>query len=78
MSLWLCVRHRPRECRRASLRRLQNVLCRFKRLVEECFEEAGAGGVGGGEGRLQPVAEGHEGVDLGHNAVLFGEGWEGD
>ena len=42
--------------------------------MEEGFEEPGAGGVGGGEGGLQPVAEGH----LRHDAVLFGEGWEGD
>jgi hypothetical protein len=29
------------------------------------------------EARLQPVAQGHQGVDLGDDAVLFGEGREG-
>ena len=42
------------------------------------WRRAGAGGVGGGEGGLQPVAEGHEGIDLRHDAVLFSEGWESD
>lgn len=46
--------------------------------MEEGYEEAGAGGVGSDEGGLQPVAEGHEGIDFRHDAVLFGEGWEGD
>jgi hypothetical protein len=45
-------------------------------LVEEGFEEVVAGGVGGGEAGLQAVEEGHQGVDLGDDAVLFGEGWE--
>ena len=36
------------------------------------------GGVGCGQGGLQPVAEGHEGVDFGHDAVLFCERWQGE
>jgi hypothetical protein len=47
-------------------------------LVEEGFEEVAAGGVGGGEAGLQAVEQGHQGVDLGDDAVLFGERWEGD
>jgi hypothetical protein len=47
-------------------------------LVEEGFEEVVAGGVGGGEAGLQAVEQGHQGVDLGDDAVLFGERWEGD
>ena len=39
----------------------------------EGFKEAGAGGVGGDEGNLQPVAQHHEGIDLCHFAVLFGK-----
>ena len=46
--------------------------------MDERVEKAGAGGVGGDESGLQPVAEGHERIDLGHDVVLFGEGWEGD
>ncbi len=37
-----------------------------------------AGGGGGGEGGLQPVAQRHQFIDLGDDAVLFHEGWEGD
>ena len=44
----------------------------------ECgFEEAGAGGRGGGEAGFELVAEGHEFGDLGDDAVLLGEGWDG-
>ncbi len=46
--------------------------------MEERFEQAAAGGVGGGEAGLQPVAQRHQGIDLRHDAVLFGEGWDGD
>jgi len=42
--------------------------------VDEGLEEAGAGGVSGREGGLQPVAQRHQGIDLGDHAVLFGEG----
>ena len=28
--------------------------------------------------RLQPVAEGHQFIDFGDDAVLFGKGWEGN
>ena len=28
--------------------------------------------------RLQPVAQRHQFIDLGGNAVLLGEGWEGE
>ncbi len=50
-----------------------------QRLVQESFEEAGSGGGGGGEAGFQLIAERHQGIDLGHDAVLFGEGreWEG-
>jgi hypothetical protein len=39
-------------------------------------EAAAAGDGGGGEARLQPVAERHERIDLGDDAVLLGEGWK--
>ncbi len=47
-----------------------------QRLVQDGFEEAAAFGLGGGELRFQPVAEGHQFIDFGDDAVLFGEGWE--
>lgn len=50
----------------------------FQRLVQEGFEEVGAGGGGGGEAGFQLIAECHQGIDLGHDSVLFGEGWEGN
>ena len=43
-------------------------------LVEEGLKEAGTSDIGSGETRLQPVAEGHELVDLGNDAMLLGEG----
>lgn len=43
-------------------------------LVKDGFEEAAALGLGGGELRFQAVAEGHQLVDFGDDAVLFGEG----
>ena len=49
--------------------------CRVQRVGEKGFEEARSSGVGGGEGGRQPIAEGHEGIDLGHDAMLFGERW---
>jgi len=52
--------YEPREFR--SLGSFQFIFRWVKRLVQEGFEEAGAGGVGGGQGCFQPVAEGHEGV----------------
>ena len=43
--------------------------------MQQGFEaEALAGGIGSGEGDLQPVAEGHQLIDFGDDAVLFGEG----
>ena len=47
-----------------------------QRLVQEGVEEAAAGGGGGGEAGFQLIAEGHQGIDARHHAVLFGEGWE--
>ena len=44
--------------------------------MEDSFEESAAVGVGGGELRVELVAEGHEFIDLGDDAVLFGEGRE--
>ena len=34
--------------------------------------------LGGGEADFELVAEGHQLVHLGNDAVLFGEGWDGD
>ena len=46
--------------------------------MEDGFEEAAGFGLGGGELGFEAVAEGHQLVDLGDDAVLLGEGWEGD
>lgn len=45
--------------------------------MEDRIEQAAAGGGGGIETRLQPVAQGHQFIDFGDDAVLFSEGWEG-
>ena len=45
-----------------------------KAMVEEGFEQAAAFGLGGGELLFQPVAEGHQFVHLGDDAVLLGFG----
>lgn len=50
----------------------------MQRLVQQGFEEARAGGGGGAEAGFQLIAERHQGFDLGHDAVLFGEGGEGE
>ena len=69
---------RPSLQKRMSFRRLQfAILSRRERLGEQRVEQAAAGGGGGGEACLQPVAERHQRIDLGDDAVLFGEGWEG-
>ena len=44
--------------------------------MENGFEKAAAFGLGGGELRFQPVAQGQQLVDFGDDAVLFGEGRE--
>ena len=62
-----------------SFRRLQfAILDRRQGFGQQRVEQAAAGGGGGGEARLQPVAERHQRIDLGDDAVLFGEGWEGN
>jgi hypothetical protein len=61
---------------------------REARVVEECFRigrvEAGkarrrqpvAHRLAGSPRRLQPIAQGHQFIDLGDDAVLFAEGWD--
>ena len=46
--------------------------------MQNGFEEAAAFGLGGGELRFQPVAQGHQFVYFCDDSVLFGEGWKGD
>jgi hypothetical protein len=43
---------------------------------EQGVEQAAAGAGRRGEVRLQPVTQRHQRIDLGDDAVLFGEGWE--
>ncbi len=59
-------RHRKRRCGSGG-----------KGLVQEGVEEAVAGFVAVGKAGFQAVAQGHQFIDLGDDAVLFGEGWEG-
>lgn len=45
-------------------------------LLDDSVGEVDLGGFGVGEARLEGVAQGHEFVDLGDDAVLFGKRWE--
>lgn len=44
--------------------------------MQNGFEKAAAFGLGAGELRFQSVAEGHQIIDFGDDALLFGEGRE--
>ena len=56
------------------IRRLQfAVLGRRRGFDEQRIQQAAAGGGGGGEARLEAVTERHQRIDLGDNAMLFGE-----
>ena len=44
--------------------------------MKDGFEESAAFGLGGGELRFKPVAQGHEFIDFGDDAILFGERWD--
>ena len=46
--------------------------------MEDGFEETAAFGLGGGELCFQLVAQHHQLIDFGDDALLFSEGWEGD
>ena len=46
--------------------------------MEDGFEETAAFDLDIGQLGLQPVAERHQLFDLGDDAMLFGEGWDGD
>ena len=46
--------------------------------MQQGFEEALAGCIGIGEAGLQSVAQRHQFIDRGDDAVLLGEGWEGE
>ena len=43
-------------------------------MVQRSFEEAAAFGLGGGELRFQPVAQGHQFLHHGNDALLLREG----
>src|ERR1017187_5734379 len=45
--------------------------------LEQVFEEAAGLGLGGGESGFQAVAEGHQIIDFGDDAVLLGEWGKG-
>lgn len=44
--------------------------------MQHGFEQAAAFGLGGGELRFQTVAQSHQFIHFGDDAMLFGEGWE--
>ena len=46
--------------------------------MQQSIKQAEAGVVVGGEDHVQPVTERHKLIDLGDDAVLFGEWWEGN
>ena len=45
-------------------------------LLDETIGKIELSGLCGGEAGFEGVAEGHELIDFGYDAVLFGEGWE--
>ncbi len=47
-------------------------------LGQQRIEQAAACVLAGGEGRLQPVTQRHQFIDLGDDAALLGEGWQGN
>ena len=46
--------------------------------MQQRIEQPTARILTGGQARFQTVAKGHQFIDLGDDAVLFGEGWKGD
>ena len=44
--------------------------------MSEAVGEIQLGGLGGSENGFELVAKGHQLIDFGDDAVLFGEGWE--
>lgn len=44
--------------------------------VDDSFEDAAAFGLGSGELRFEPVAQGHQFIHFGDDAMLLSEGWE--
>ena len=46
--------------------------------MQQCVEQSAAGIIARCEARFQLFAEGHEFIDFGDDAVLFGAGWEGN
>ena len=57
------------ECRRIRIGRVEADETRRRQPVPRCFPLRSR--------RLQLIAERHQFIDLGDDAVLFGEGWEG-
>ena len=51
---------------------------RIQGFVQHGFQQAAAVGFGGGELGFQLVAQRHQFVYFGDDAVLLGEGWEGN
>ena len=51
---------------------------KHKRVAQHGCEQAAAVGLGGDELGLQLVAQGHQLINLGDDAVLFGERGKGD
>ena len=49
-----------------------------QRIMQKGFEETMAGAICGTDASFHPIAEGHELIDLGNDAVLFGEGRDGN
>jgi hypothetical protein len=56
---------------------LINFMLPVESFMQGGFEEAVAFGLGGGEMRFQPITQRHQFTNLGDDAVLFGEWWEG-
>ena len=50
----------------------------LQRLVQQGGEQAAVGVIAGSKARFQPVTQRYQFIDFGNDAVLFGEGREGD
>lgn len=47
-----------------------------KSLLYETIDKIQLSGLGGGEARFELIAQRHQSIDFGDDAVLFGEGWK--
>lgn len=69
----IALQHGSLSWRRGSYRIVLNLGRNLKRMIEHRLQQVGGLDLRGDEGRFQLVAQGHQLIDLGDYAVLFGE-----